>query len=85
MSGDSVKNVLITRAEDNVRVHAVRSMGHAPGDELGVLLAAAFRLPVSAVPLAVEPPGRPVWIEDRFDVPGRRADGNRLARQLGHR
>ena len=42
MSPDRVENVLITRAQDHVRAHAVRGLGHAPGDELGVPLAAAI-------------------------------------------
>ena len=53
MTFDSVENVLITRTEDDVRAHAVGGLGHAPGDELGVLLAAAFWLAVGHVPRAV--------------------------------
>ena len=57
MASDGVENGLIARAEDNVRAHAVGGLGHAPGDELGVVLAAAFRLAVGQVPLAVKLPG----------------------------
>jgi hypothetical protein len=42
MSIDSIENMLITCAEDDVRTDARRGLGHARSNELGVLLAAAF-------------------------------------------
>ena len=81
MTRDSVENVLVAGAEDNVRAHAFRGLGHAPGDELGVVLAAAFRLAVGQVPLAVELPGRPIRMRVLLRA-GTAADGERLGRRL---
>ncbi|MGO9216307.1 MAG: hypothetical protein ACLP5E_00830 [Streptosporangiaceae bacterium] len=45
MSIDSIENMLITCAEDDVRTDALRGLGHAPSNELGVLLAAHEGIP----------------------------------------
>jgi thioredoxin reductase len=62
MAGDGVQNVLVTRAEHDVRGRAFGRLGDAPGDELGVRPAAALRLAVGQVPLAVQLPGWPARI-----------------------
>ena len=81
MTRDRVENVLVARAEDDMRAHALRGLGHAPGDELGVVLAAAFRLAVGQVPLAVELPRRPARM--RIALRARTAaDGERLGRRV---
>ena len=81
MSIDSIENVLITCAEDDVRTDAPRGLGHARSDELGVLLAAAFRLAASDVPRTVMLRGRPVRM--RISLPaGTVVDREPLARQL---
>ena len=60
VAGDGVENVLVTHTDDDVRRHAVRGFGDPPGDEFGVALAAAFRLPIGQVPHAMMLRGRPV-------------------------
>ena len=60
VAGDGVENVLVTHTDDDVRRHAVRGLGHPPGDEFGVALAAAFRLAIGQVPHAVMLRGRAV-------------------------
>ena len=60
MAGDGVEDVLVARAEDDVRADAGRGLGNARGDGRGVPLAAAFRLAAGHVPLPVVLRGRPV-------------------------
>ena len=60
VAADGLENVLVARTDDDVRRHAVRGLGDPPGDELGVALAAAFRLAIGQVPLAMMLRGRPV-------------------------
>jgi hypothetical protein len=62
MPRDGVENVLIARAEDDVRARVFCRLGHPPGDVLGVRPAAALRLAVGQVPLAVQLPRRPARI-----------------------
>ena len=50
MTGDRAEDVLIARAENDVRAHAGRGLGHAPGGELGVPLTAALWLAAGHVP-----------------------------------
>ena len=59
MALDGIKHVLVTCAEDEVRAHAGRGLGHAGGDGLGVPLAAAFRFRAGQVPFPVVLRGRP--------------------------
>ena len=78
---DRVEDVLVTRAEDDMRSHAVRGLGHPRGDELGVALAAAFRLAVRQVPLAVMQRGRPSGVRIMLragTVPGLEQDAGNL-------
>ena len=60
VAADGVENVLVARADDDVRRHAGRGLGDPPGDEFGVALATAFRLAIGQVPLAMMLRGRPV-------------------------
>jgi hypothetical protein len=62
VTGDRAEDVLITCAEDDVRAHAGRGLGHASGDERGVPLTAAFWLAAGHVPLPVMQRGRPVRV-----------------------
>ena len=62
MGRDSVEDLLIARAEDDVRADAGCGLGNAPGDELGVPLAAAFRLGAGHVPRAVMQRGWPMRV-----------------------
>jgi hypothetical protein len=59
---DGIENLLITCLGQHVGGHAIRGPGHAPGDELSVELAAAFRPAVGHLPRAVVVPGRPARI-----------------------
>ena len=60
MARDGVEDVLVARAEDDVRADAGRGLGNARGDGRGVPLAAGFRLAAGHVPLPVVLCGRPV-------------------------
>ena len=59
MARDGIEYVLLAGAEDQVRAHAGRGLGHPCGDGLGVPLAATFRLRAGHVPLPVVLRGRP--------------------------